>query len=564
MSIPRRNVAAFLAVLFLAAALRVHRLDWGLPDLFEEATPFFRAFDMIGGADGSPTADPEFFRYPSLVFYAHAAGQALLAAWLALREGAEAWRDLPATFLADRTPFLYVARFVSAIFGVVAVAGTWAAGFRLGGVAVALPAALVLATNAFHIERSQFIDVDGPLAAAVAWGLWACLRIVDRGTGRDHALAGALAGLAASAKYPGAFMLVPVVAASIVRARRSAKIGPLVAAFAAAGLAFAATSPYVVIRASAAARDLAAERQHMERGHFGDGVASARAYAAEAPRLFGWPVMIAAVAGAAVGLARRRRATIPLLAFVVALLTVLCVAKTNTPRYLLPLFPPIVLLAALPIGELRQVSWRVVATCALLLPAVLALPRAWAARAVTDPRSEARAWIESNVAPGSFLVMEAWGPDLLEPIDLWSLAPDVRDRFLERSPRPLYAILNLPSFQVMPELSEAASVRGSGRGRVRALQRHGRALPKGRGALRPASRVLRRAERSGGDRCGVRRRGAAAAHHGVAGAYPAAAVCGAPSDRTAAARGGLAETASGRSGVLSRRRLELRDVRGAG
>ncbi|HET9886895.1 MAG TPA: hypothetical protein VFR10_05235, partial [bacterium] len=66
---------------FAAAALavRLHHISWGLPDVYEEATPLLKAWQMCGfGPFNSFDPNPHFFRYPTFVFYIHAAAQAML------------------------------------------------------------------------------------------------------------------------------------------------------------------------------------------------------------------------------------------------------------------------------------------------------------------------------------------------------------------------------------------------------------------------------------------------------------------------------------------------------
>src|SRR5207249_4654538 len=66
------------ALLVLAAALRFHGLGWGLPDVYEEAYPFKKAWDMWGfGPMRRFDLDPHFFKYPSLTLYLQMLGQAL-------------------------------------------------------------------------------------------------------------------------------------------------------------------------------------------------------------------------------------------------------------------------------------------------------------------------------------------------------------------------------------------------------------------------------------------------------------------------------------------------------
>jgi hypothetical protein len=73
----------------------------------------------------------------------------------------------------------------------------------------------------------------------------------------------------------------------------------------------------------------------------------------------------------------------------------------------------------------------------------------------TDPRTLAREWIERELPNGSFLVMEAWGPELLSPNKVWLLSSMQRRYVIAHGARPIYAMVSLPMFEITPELSEA-------------------------------------------------------------------------------------------------------------
>jgi len=66
----RKEAAVALSIVALAVALRAVGIGWGLPDLFEEATPFRKAWDMWGwGHDRGIDFNPHFFNYPTFTFY---------------------------------------------------------------------------------------------------------------------------------------------------------------------------------------------------------------------------------------------------------------------------------------------------------------------------------------------------------------------------------------------------------------------------------------------------------------------------------------------------------------
>ena len=59
---------ALAAVAVGALALRLWHLGWGLPDLYEEATPLFRAWGFWNWGGQGLDLNPHFFNYPALSF----------------------------------------------------------------------------------------------------------------------------------------------------------------------------------------------------------------------------------------------------------------------------------------------------------------------------------------------------------------------------------------------------------------------------------------------------------------------------------------------------------------
>src|SRR5206468_10485550 len=139
-----------------------------------------RAWGMVHGAG----LDPHWFDYPSLLMY-------LLAPF-------QAWESSP-SYLA--------ARILVLILALGAVAASWWLGSRAyGGPAGAVAAALV-AVEVTEVTYSRMAVTDVPLTLGVAASLALLV------SGRIE-LAGLVAGLATSIKYPGVFLLVPLVIAA--------------------------------------------------------------------------------------------------------------------------------------------------------------------------------------------------------------------------------------------------------------------------------------------------------------------------------------------------------------
>src|SRR5262252_6181299 len=183
---------ALVAILAGAAALRLVGIQYGLPfgNLLnpDEQSIVPRAWKMVHGGG----LDPHWFDYPTLVMYVLAPFQA--------------W---------DAQPSVLTARIVVVVLGLLAVAASWWLGLRAYGTLAAVVAAAVVAVETTHVAYSHMAVTDVPLTAAIAASL--ALMIGGR-----LEWAGVVAGLAAGAKYPGVFLLAPLVVAAWGRWRRLA------------------------------------------------------------------------------------------------------------------------------------------------------------------------------------------------------------------------------------------------------------------------------------------------------------------------------------------------------
>jgi 4-amino-4-deoxy-L-arabinose transferase-like glycosyltransferase len=353
-----------------AAALRIPGLENGLPYATllnpDEQSIVPRAWHMVHG--GGP--DPHWFDYPTLVLYLFAPFQV--------------WQDRPSVLTA---------RIIVVLLALGAVAATWWLGKRAYGTLAGTVAAAIVAVETTHVLYSHMAVTDVPLTLGVALSLGLMV------SGRLE-WAGLAAGLAAGAKYPGIFLAVPLVVAGWKQWRR-------VAVGCALGIAaFLATSPYVLVHPGQAAHE-ALRVQHLARqgwlGFEHDHVSLVEFPA----RLWSGmgPVLILAAAGVAVAAWRRRRTDLILLAFVLVYFVDLLTLRAHFDRYVLPLLPPLGVLA----GRLRTL-----APVTLLL---LVIPLTWSIRkdvdlARTDTRIAAHDWIEAHLPPGARVVADSSTPPL--------------------------------------------------------------------------------------------------------------------------------------------------------
>ena len=354
---------AFAAILGVAAALRVVGVTYAHPyALFspDEQSIVPRAWHMAHGGG----LDPHWFDYPTLLMYAIAPFQA--------------WESHP-SYLAARAVVLVLA--------VGAVAASWWLGSRAYGGAAGAVAAAAVAVETTHVAYSRMAVTDVPLTLGVAVAL--ALMV----SGRIE-LAGLAAGVAMSFKYPGIFLLVPLVVAGWRQWRRLA-IG-----LAASAAAFCATSPYFVVHLSSAVGDALRVQRLARQGWLGfehEHIAPL----AFLDRLWSGlgPALIVCLLGLGVALAQRRRNDLILGSFVVAYFLDLCTLGAHFDRYVLPLVPALGALA----GRMRALV-----PVTLLL---LVVPLTWTIRddarlTRTDTRVVAREWVERHVRAETRLAVD--------------------------------------------------------------------------------------------------------------------------------------------------------------
>ncbi|HEX5130959.1 MAG TPA: glycosyltransferase family 39 protein [Candidatus Krumholzibacteria bacterium] len=465
-SATRRIILPGALILCAAAVLRLHHLGWSLPHTYEEATPLRVAFQMWGwDRDLDVSLNPHFFNYPSLVLYVHFIAQGLVFLLLRLAGSIQTMQDWQVLYLTDPSVIYLAERGVNVMFALGSLGGTFLLGRAMAGPVAGLIAALLVAVNPFHIARSQMIEVDMALTCLVSLALWGCVRVAHTGRRHDYVAAGLMIGLAASSKYTGFFLLIPLLVAHLLWNRsRSVAWRDLGLALAGSAAVFALTSPFVLIDFAHFWQGFSTERAHMMGGHFGLSDAPAWRFYLQtlAGRILGLPTATFAAAGIVVwALVRRDRAAIVLLAFLSGYAIIVSSWTMRADRYLLPVLPAVCVfaagaLAALAASPYRRSAARMLACVVLvwLCGTDLVRYRQQARMIQADPRTDAAEWIEQNLPTGSFILVENQGPEFLSPVTIMQLDPGLREAVLEKTAaRPLYAVQLLPMSQTSSEQS---------------------------------------------------------------------------------------------------------------
>ena len=372
--------------------------------------------------------NPHFFAYGSFPFYVTKAASTVLGVvwpWIRGYDGV-----------------IRLARGLSGLFGALTVVLTALLAARLYGRRVAIWASGLLAIAVLHVQNSHYGVNDVALSFLVLLTLHLLVRWVQDGSLASACLAGVALGLSVATKFSALPLLLPFVVAALARWQKGKDpwkpLASLMLAMLAAAAAFFAGEPYAVLEFPSWFHDVR-EQSNMVR-HAGivpytNQYVGARKVLYDLGQLVVWgmgPFLgLAALWGTlrrlVSALSSRARLSWPewvLLSWAVPYFLVTCWFEVKFPRYLLPLYPLLILWGAKWLVEKAEASssglWirRVVAGgSALYLVAFLSI--------YTRPFTPlyASEWLYENVPPGSRILSQHWDEGF--PFHLPGRAPDL-------------------------------------------------------------------------------------------------------------------------------------------
>jgi YYY domain-containing protein len=396
---------ALVAVLLLAAAARFADLDWDDGHSFH---PDERAivFAVQRMSFVPLQLDPGFFAYGSLPLYV-IRGVTSVLGWFE-----PAWRD-------DFATLVLTGRALSALAGVLAVWALFRLGARLFGRRTGLLAAFLLAACPLHVQCSHFLATDVTLTLFALLAVDACVSLADRRRGRDAAFAGAWTGLALATKVSAAPLVAPLAVALAIAFRRDRSLRLVGPALGALVLAALAGQPYAVLSFGEFWRQVS-EQGAMVR-HAGvlpytiQYVGTPK-YLYDAWQMAVWgmgPALGLAVLWAAgrtlFRLGRERTApALVLAAWVVPFVLLTGAFDVKYPRYLLPVYPILILWAAAWLWDARGSRRGRVLLCAVPAATMLAALAFLAVYRGPHTSVAASDWVYRNLPEGATLVTQHW------------------------------------------------------------------------------------------------------------------------------------------------------------
>jgi hypothetical protein len=455
-----RTLLVLLAVFLATTAASFHSLPTVLPYLHnpDEVVDEGVALRVAH----APAKSPEFFRYPSLLFYT----QALVYRADELFSGVRiepavvdslgnARTSHPRHWLLGRALTATTEALLAALAAwlTISLSGHWLPGLAVG---------ILTALSPLLAEQSRHIAPDTYAAFFTMAALAAAARLAVSDALSVYCVSGVLVGLAAGSKYNLALVAIAVLWAHLSRKGLRGVLDPrLYLAGVLAVLTFAATTPYAVLDRSSFLAGISFEARHYSKGHAGSEGGTVAFYARCLWEACG-PWMLLAPGVFLLEDRDTRRATLPILGFCVLYFAFLSSFVVHFERNALPLVAPLIMLGALALhGLWLKLRARASTPLASRLAAG-ALALMFGFSVVNDtaavlqqgrdrrvnPRSTAERWIRENVPKGSDITLEGYTP-WVEPSDyrLHSVHnfSEVTERELTRSTR--YVVLAARMYQ---------------------------------------------------------------------------------------------------------------------
>lgn len=408
----------------LALALRLLGVTYGLPAIYNpDETPILNR--ALTFAKGDP--NPHNFVYPSLYFY-------LLFAWegvffVAGRAAGtfDSLADFQRQFFIDPSAHFLAGRAFSVLCGVLAVVAVFWFGRRLYDTATGLAAAAFLAVAPIAVRDAHYVKLDVPVTLFVVLAHGALARIVvDPAAARRRGtwiVAGLLAGLAVSTQYYAIFLGFTILGVALADLSRAGRWQDTVRLFlwctAAAAAGFFIGTPFLLVDLQKAIADIAHVREvDVDRATVGGMFTSVGPYL----RILlldavGWPVWLAAIAGAIWAMLLDWRRGLLLVSFFV---TFFAFVANTVPmsRYLNVVLPLVAVSAAFAVVRVSRLAGPrapVVASLAVALamvPGLLASIRTGLFIRQADTRTLAREFLEARVPPGESILVQPYSAPL--------------------------------------------------------------------------------------------------------------------------------------------------------
>jgi 4-amino-4-deoxy-L-arabinose transferase-like glycosyltransferase len=408
-----RDRGCLLAILVLAAALRLYGIGHGLPFVYnpDEANIMARALSV------ARSLDPEYYLYPSFFFYFLFAveGGLFLSGRIVGRY--PSLSAFEARFFQDPTDFYLAGRIVVVVLSLATIVLLERLVSRHFGKVAGRAAAFFIAVAYFHARDSHYLKHDVPAAFLVALFLWATDRALSQKGRESYLLAGFVLGVAFATHYYLIILAPAFVVCHLVTCGRG-ELSRLLAAGAASAATFFLLSPFVILRLPTALEHMRANRQVvLDRslaGGFGLFPSLGRYVEFLLGQGLGYALTALVVAGFILIARRGVRALVLWAGFPLLFFAFVCYTFFAG-RYMNPILPCLAAAAGVAVSAIGGRFGMVAATVASLAAAIQPLYRAVHVNrlfASEDTRTLARGWILANLPRGGAVALQSYSVPL--------------------------------------------------------------------------------------------------------------------------------------------------------
>ncbi|HTK81163.1 MAG TPA: glycosyltransferase family 39 protein [Bacteroidota bacterium] len=430
-AVKAREHKYFLALLIAAIAIRIWRITWGLPELYEEAIPLHFSL-KLWDIQQSPI-DNQFFVYPALSYYIQFALQCVYFIVGYVGGSIHDIQGFLKLFESNPAAFVIIGRLVSVAFDAGSIILVYVIGLRLFNRWAGLVAAFFLSINVLHVSESHLINVDTVLTFFLVLLLYFLRKVYTDSGWRPYILTGITLGLATSTKYNAGVLAVAFLAVHLLKSSSSKQLmrqlidKRLYIGLASSAVLFLALNPLILTHFDAFYSKLEQTQTHMEYGHLGidTSVSTPVFYLSEVlPLNLGWPLTVVIFAGVLYLLFSRKKENYILLLIPLIMMIVLGAWQMRADRYIMPIFPNLILIGSVLLAKLREFGTKRGVGLAVLRPAafmgilLIAAPsfvktyELEKTYSKDDTRALAKAWIAAHVRPGAAIATGPFGLEL--------------------------------------------------------------------------------------------------------------------------------------------------------
>lgn len=423
----KRIAPLLFLIVLIAAAPRIVGLWHGFPFLYYPDEEIF-----IGHAIrfGIGDLNPHWYNYPHLYMYLIFAVD---IAYFLIMKVAGVLPDVAAfslNYILYPWKFYLIGRTLSALMGIMGAVCLFFAAREIAGRWAGAIAALALAAYGSHMNSSRMAVADATMCFFVCLSFAFICAFISRRKWHWFYLAVIASALGVTTKYNAGFLIFALAPALLLtpgaggaRARAKAAV---ISTFLGIGFMFLG-SPYLFLDFNSFYTGFGKEYSYIEMGWLGtEGVENGWLYhLGTLWKYFKPPLFILSFGGLFWSLFVRRNwaATVLAIAFAVPF-WYLGTRKIYSPHYLFPILPVLCISAGLAFAEIRRglektrlSKTKATLVCVALISILIAPPwlsgfREGIILNREDNRTVARDWTIKNIPEGSFIALEAWGPQL--------------------------------------------------------------------------------------------------------------------------------------------------------